>query len=83
MYQVIEDCGVPTWFSILPHPVYQPKYGSIEYKIYDSLLHMQYNTVGETSIDEMGLVNNTPAVLIGPFNSIFDHCGYSINGLYD
>ena len=82
VYQTIEARDGPTRFSILPRPAYQPKYGPIEYKICDLLLHMQYNTDGEMSLDEMEHAINISAAAIGPFNSTFDHCGYSIDGTY-
>ena len=82
VYQTIEARDGPTRFSILPRPAYQPKYGPIEYKICDLLLHMQYNTNGEMTLDEMEHAINVSAAKIGPFDSTFDHCGYSIDGTY-
>ena len=83
VYQTIEGRDGPTRFSILPWPAYQPKMGPIEYKICDLLLHMQYNTEGKMSLDEMEGAINQSASQIGPFDSTFEHCGYSVDGLYD
>ena len=83
MYQTIEGRGGPTRFSILPRPAYQPKLGPIEYKICDLLLHMQYHTEGQMSLDEMESAINKSAAAIGPFDSTFEHCGNSVDGLYE
>ena len=83
VYQTIEDRGGPSRFSILPRPAYQPKYGPIEYKICDLILNMQYNTIGEMSLDQMEQAITTAASRIGPFDSTFEHCGYSVDGTYE
>ena len=82
IYHTIEGRAGPTRFSILPRPAYQPKLGPIEYKICDLLLHMQYHTEGQMSLDEMESAINKSTVAIGPFNSTFEHCRYSVDGLY-
>ena len=83
IYQTMEWCAGATRFSILPRPAYQPKLVPIEYKICNLLLHIQYNTEGQTSLDEMEGAVNWSAAAIGPFDSTFKHLGYSIDGTYD
>ena len=82
IYQTIEGRDGPTRFSILPRPAYQPKLGPIEYKICDLLLHRQYNTKGKMNLDQMEAAINHLASQIGPFDTTFKHCGYSVDGLY-
>ena len=83
VYQTIEGRGGATRFSILPRPAYQPKLGPIEYKICDLLLDMQYNTEGKMNLDQMEAAIIDSSARIGPFDSTFEHCGYSENGLYE
>ena len=83
VYQTIEGRGGPTRFSILPRPAYQPRLGPIEYKICDLLLDMQYNTEGKMNLDQMEQAIIDSSARIGPFDSTFEHCGYSETGLYE
>ena len=83
VYHTIEGREGPCQFSILPRLAYQPKLGPLEYKICDLLLHMQYHTEGQMTLDEMEGAINQAAAHIGPFDLTFEHCGYSVDGLYD
>ena len=80
--QTVESRTGPTRFSILPRPSYQPKYGPIEYKICDLIEDMRAKVQGEITLDPMEQAILISAASIGPFDSTFDHCGYTIDGNY-
>ena len=48
----------------------------------DLLLDMQYNTEDKINLDQMEAAIMDSLARIGPFDSTFEHCGYSENGLY-
>ncbi len=66
-----------TIFSSIPRPPYQPKFGPIEYKILDCVTAaMKRITSNSTTVDlEQALLR--AASEIGPFDSTFQHCGYT------
>ena len=83
VYQTVEARNGPTHFNILQRPAYQPKYGPIEYKICDIIQHMKYQRPPQRmSLDEMEAAIYEAAAQVGPFDSTFAHCGYSVDGTY-
>ena len=63
-------------FTIVPHPPYQPKFGPIEYIIYNLThnVHMRKGThwtAARLEQEVQAVVNR-----IGPFEDTFRHCGY-------
>ena len=66
-----------TIFHSIPRPPYQPKFGPIEYKILDCV------TAAMAKIDSTSTTVNLERALyeaaaeIGPFDSTFEHCGYT------
>ena len=60
----------------------QPKYGPIEYKICDVIAHLKKQGMAqEWSVAQLEQNILQAVGRIGPFDTTFDHCGYTVNGL--
>ena len=73
-------------FCIVCRPPYQPKTAPIEYKICDITYELQRridqhdnntNTMEQMIFNIVATIGNN-----GNFNNTFDHCGYTIKGIY-
>ena len=80
--QTVEGRDGPCQFTIVPRPPYQPKYGPIEYVICDLAGSLTYDADRDWNTNnlEQQIQNKFP--LLHGFDNTFDHCGYSIDGLY-
>jgi hypothetical protein len=66
----------PCHFYIVPRPPYHPKFGPIEYKICDNTQQIKLKTKPDWDIAELEQQIMALTMRIGPFNSMFLHCGY-------
>jgi hypothetical protein len=83
--QTVEARNGPCQFTIVHRPPYQPKYAPVEYKICDLIAYIMSQVERDWTTDtlEQELINSMARVgNNGNFWNTFDHCGYSINGLY-
>ena len=69
-------------FSSINRPPYQPKYGPIEYKICDVIHELQMDSQAEWDTDRLEQELVIAATRIGPFDDAFEHCGYTVDGVY-
>ena len=75
--------GGGTCFVSIPRPPYQPKYGPIEYKICDLIGAVSKMARPYWTTADMEQALRTEAYrTLGPFDSTFDHCGYTVDGVY-
>jgi len=85
VYQTVEGRGGPNRFRIVCRPPYQPKIAPIEYKICDIAYELQRRIGPHDNTNTMEQMIYTIAATVGNngnFNNTFDHCGYTINGIY-
>jgi len=78
--------GSNTTFTSIARPPYQPKYGPIEYKICDLVETVGRQTTRDwTTADlEQALVREAARLSFNTrsFDNTFDHCGYTVDGVY-
>ena len=83
--QVLHDrpAGGGTRFISIPRPPYQPKYGPIEYKICDLIgVVSKMARPHWTTADLEHAIRTEAFRSLAPFDSTFDHCGYTVDGVY-
>ena len=71
-------------FSSVLRPPYQPKYGSIEYKKICDLIGAVSKMARPhwTTADLEHAIRTELFRSLAPFDSTFDHCGYTVDGVY-
>ena len=85
VYQTVEGREGPNRFRIVCRPPYRPQIAPIEYPIYDIAYelerridrHDNTNTMEQMIYNIVATVGNN-----GNFDNTFDHCGYTINGIF-
>jgi hypothetical protein len=78
LYGHIGDCQ----FTSVSRPPYQPKYGPIKYKICDLIHELQVECRPDWDTMRLEVEVFAAAAPIGGFDATFDHCGYTVDGLY-
>jgi hypothetical protein len=85
VYQTIEGRDNGCSFECVPRPPYQPKYGPIEYVFCELACRLRDLAKEEwTYVTLRQEILNVAAQLglNGNFNSTFEHCGYTVDGVY-
>jgi len=85
VYQTVEGRGGLNRFRIVCRPPYQPKVAPVEYKICDVCHELQRQINATSNTDDMEQMIYAIVGTVGDngnFNNTFDHCGYTIDGVY-
>ena len=77
--QIVEIRNGPTTFIGIPWPLYQPKYGPIEYTICDLVGHLTIDAQAHWTTTFLERKVTKVNATINGFWNTFNHCGYPIN----
>ena len=69
-------------FSLINRALYQLKYKPIEYKICDVIHELEMDSGEDWTTDRLEQELVADVTQIGPFNDVFEHCGYTVDGVY-